>query len=99
MKYFKVFGSKCYILKDFRNGKLDTKSEEGIFLGYSTRSKAYKCLNTNTNKVMESANVNFDEYTEVYEAEPMEELEEYRSFIYFYEGIPIEEDVENQATK
>ena len=61
---------------DFRNGKLDEKSEEGIFLGYSTRSKAYKCLNTNTYKVVESANVKFDEYTKVYEAEPMKELEE-----------------------
>ena len=48
VKYFKVFGRKCQILKDVRNGKLDAKSEEGIFLGYSTRSKAYKCLNTNT---------------------------------------------------
>ena len=61
-KYFNVFGSECYILKDFRNGKLDAKSEEGIFLGYSTRSKYYKCLNINTNKVVESVNVNFDEY-------------------------------------
>ena len=23
VKYLKVFGSKCYILKDFKNGKLD----------------------------------------------------------------------------
>ena len=76
VKYFKVFGSKCYIIKDFKNGKLDAKSEIGIFLGYSTRSKAYKCLNTNTNKVVESANVKFDEYIEIYEAEPMNELEE-----------------------
>ena len=98
VKYFMVFGSKCYIHKDFRNGKLDAKSEEGIFLGYSTRSKAYKCLNTNTNKVVESANVKFDEYTEVYEAEPMKELEEYKSFVYFYEGMPTEEDATNQAT-
>ena len=47
-KNFKVFGSKRYILKDTRNGKFDAKSDEGIFLGYSTRSKAYKYLNTNT---------------------------------------------------
>ena len=40
VKYFKLFGRKCYILKDFRNSKHDAKSEEGIFLGYSTRSKA-----------------------------------------------------------
>ena len=76
VKYFKVFGSKCYILKDFRNGELDAKSEEGIFLGYSTRIKAYKCLNTNTKKLMESAIVKFDEYTKVNEIEPMKELEE-----------------------
>ena len=78
VKYFKVFGSKCYILKDARNGKFDAKSEEGIFLGYSTISKAYKCLNTNTNKVVESANVNFDEYTKVYEVESMKKLKEYK---------------------
>ena len=41
------------------------QSDEGIFLRYSTRSKAYKCLNANTNKVVESANVNFDEHDEV----------------------------------
>ena len=56
VKYFKVYGRKCYILKDVRNGKLDAKSGEGIFLCYSTRSKAYKCLNTNTNKAVQSAN-------------------------------------------
>ena len=68
--------SKCYIIKDVRNGKFDAKSEEGIFLGYSTRSKDYKCLNTNTNKIVERENVNFDEYTQIYEAEAMIELEE-----------------------
>ena len=43
VKYFKVFGRKCYILKDAINGKLDAKSDEGIFLGYSTKRKAFKC--------------------------------------------------------
>ncbi len=65
VKYFKIFGSKCYILKDDRKYKLDAKGEEGILLGYSTRSKAYKCLNTNTNKIVESVNVKVDEYFEV----------------------------------
>ena len=97
VKYFKVFGSKCYILKDVRNGKLDAKCEEGIFLGYSTINKAYKCLNTNTNFFFESTNVNFDEYIEVDEAKPMKELEEYKSFLYFYEGMPANEDIVNQV--
>ena len=34
--------------------KLDANSDEGILLGYSTKRKAYKCLNSNTNKVVES---------------------------------------------
>ena len=77
---------KYYIHKDNRNGNVDAKSEEGIFLGYSTRSKAYNCLNTNTDKVLESANVNFDEYKKLYELEHMKEPKEYKSFVYSYES-------------
>ena len=40
IKYSKVFWRKCYIFKYVRNGNFDAKSDEGIFLGYSTRSKA-----------------------------------------------------------
>ena len=65
VKHFKIFGCKFYILKESINGKFDAKSEEGIFLGYSTRSKAYKCLNINTNKVVESENVKFDDLAKV----------------------------------
>ena len=97
MKYFKIFGRKCYVLKDDRNGKFDAKSDEGIFLDYTIRSKAYNCLNTNTNKVVESETMKFDEYIEVYESKPIKELEEYKSFVYFYEGISIEEDATNQV--
>ena len=46
-------------------GKFDGKGEEGILLGYSTRIKAYKCLNTNTKKIMESVNVKVDEYSKL----------------------------------
>ena len=60
-----MFGCKFYILKESRNGKFDAKNDEGIFLGYSTRSKAYKCLNASTNKIVESANVKFDEHAKV----------------------------------
>ena len=54
---------------------------------YSTRSKAYKCLNTNSNKIMESANVKIDEYVKVHEDEPKEEPENYKNFMYYYEGM------------
>lgn len=64
VEYFKVFGRKFYILKCNRNGNLDAKSDEDIFLGYSTKRKTYKFLNYNTNKVFESENVKVDEYEE-----------------------------------
>ena len=50
-------------MKDDRKGKSDAKGEQGILLGYSTRSKDYKCLNTNTNKIVESFNVKVDKYS------------------------------------
>ena len=62
VKYFRVFRSKCYILNDLENlGKFDAKSDEGIFLGYSTSSWAYKVYNKRTKIVMESINVKIDD--------------------------------------
>ncbi|GKB29181.1 synaptobrevin, longin-like domain protein [Tanacetum coccineum] len=62
LDYFRVFGSKCFILntKDYLM-KFDLKSYEGFFLGYSQNSKAYIILNKHTRKVEESLNVTFDE--------------------------------------
>ena len=62
--YLKVFGSKCYILKESRKGKFDVKGDEDIFLGYSYGIKAYKCLNLSTHKIIESAHVRIDEFAE-----------------------------------
>jgi hypothetical protein len=44
IKHFKVFGRKCYIKNNDENlGKYDDRAIEGIFLGYATNSKGYKC--------------------------------------------------------
>ena len=91
-----MFGCKCYIIKESRNGKFDAKRDEGIFLGYYTRSKAYKHFNANTKKVVESANVNFDEHAKVHDNESIKKLEECKSFVYFYKGMP---DAENASNK
>ena len=62
MKYFRIFGSTCFILKDRENvGKFDSRSDEGIFLGYSSTSKAYQVYNKRTMKVMETVNVVINE--------------------------------------
>ena len=44
--YLHVFGSTCYILKKRDNlSKFDPKADEGIFVGYSLISKAFKVYN------------------------------------------------------
>lgn len=43
VKYFRVFKSKCYILRKRENThKFKSKSNKGIFLGYSYKSRAYR---------------------------------------------------------
>ena len=39
IKYLKIFGIKCYIKIDDDIGKFDTRSDEGIFFGYSLKNK------------------------------------------------------------
>nr|GEV87897.1 copia protein [Tanacetum cinerariifolium] len=62
LDYFKVFGSKCFILntKDYLT-KFDPQSYKGVLLGYSQNSKAYIILNKHTKKIEESLNVTFEE--------------------------------------
>ena len=53
VKYFKVFGSKCYIKKlDEKLGKFNARSDEGIFLGYASAKKAYISYNIRLHKIV-----------------------------------------------
>ena len=62
LKYFKVFGSKCYIkMNEDDLGKFDSSIDEGIFLGYSSTKKAYICFNNRLHKIVESADVRVDD--------------------------------------
>jgi hypothetical protein len=62
VKYFKSFGSKCYINRDDEVlGKFDSRYDECIFLGYSSRIKSYICYNISLCKIIESENVKVDE--------------------------------------
>ena len=83
VSYLQVFGSKCYILKESRKGKFDVKGDEGIFLRYSCRSRAYKCLNLSIYKIIESVHVRIDEFVEKSNEERNKEPEDYRRFIYY----------------
>ena len=63
VKYFHVFGSKCFMMKDTTKitGKFDSKAHEGIFMGYSTERTSYRVFVIEHNTIEESVNVTFDE--------------------------------------
>jgi len=62
ISYFHQFGCTCYILNNkVYLKKFDAKTQKGIFLGYSERSKAYRLYNSETLYVEESMHVKFDD--------------------------------------
>jgi hypothetical protein len=62
VKHFIVFGSKCYIKREYdRDRKVDSRVDKGILVGYSRKIKAYKCYNLRLNNILESINVKNDE--------------------------------------
>jgi hypothetical protein len=62
VSYFRVFGSKCYILvKKGRHSKFTPKAVEGFLLGYDSNTKAYRVFNKSSSLVEVSSNVVFDE--------------------------------------
>ena len=61
VKYFKVFGSNCYIKTNKDDPvKFDSRNDKGIFLGYSSTKKSYRCYNKRLHKFLESADVKVD---------------------------------------
>jgi hypothetical protein len=66
VSYFRVFGSKCYILvKKGRHSKFAPKAVEGFLLGYDLNTNVYRVFNKSSGLVEVSSDVVFDE-TNVY---------------------------------
>ena len=61
VSYFRVFGCHCFVLKKGNLDKFESRSSDGVFLGYGTHTRAYRVLNLDTNRVMETSDVTFDE--------------------------------------
>nr|GEU69983.1 hypothetical protein [Tanacetum cinerariifolium] len=58
--------SRCYILNDYVDfGKLKTKKDIGVFVGYSKESASFINYNKHNRKIHENVNVNFDEISEM----------------------------------
>jgi hypothetical protein len=58
---FRAFGFQCFILKKGRLDTFESKSSYGIFLGYASHARAFRVLNIDTNLVVETCKVTFDE--------------------------------------
>ncbi|KAI3700034.1 hypothetical protein L2E82_44648 [Cichorium intybus] len=63
VKFLHIFGCRYFVLnmKDHLK-KFNDKSDEGIFLGYSQNSKAFRVMNKRTHKIEETFNLSFDDY-------------------------------------
>jgi transposase InsO family protein len=62
VSYFRVFGSKCFILvKRGRKSKFAPKAIEGFLLGYDSNTRAYRVFNKSTRLVEVSCDIVFDE--------------------------------------
>jgi hypothetical protein len=62
VSYFRVFGSKCYILvKRGRHSKFAPKAIEGFLLGYDSNTKAYRVFSKSSGLVEVTSYVVFDE--------------------------------------
>jgi hypothetical protein len=60
--YFRIFGSKCFILnKKIKSSKFAPKVDEGFLLGYGTNEHAYHVFNKITDCVEVTIDVTFDE--------------------------------------
>jgi len=68
ISHLRVFGYKCFILNNDKDnlGKFHSEADEGIFLGYSSHSHAYRAYNKRTMLIEETVHITFDETNQSY---------------------------------
>jgi hypothetical protein len=80
VSHLRPFGCKFFILKHGNLDKFECSSSNGIFLGYTPYSRSYRVLNLETNTVVESCDVTFNETApcprDVFECVGDKEMEE-----------------------
>jgi hypothetical protein len=55
------FGCKCFVLKCGNLDKFESGSSDGILLGYTPHDRSYRVFNLETNTIVKSCDVIFDE--------------------------------------
>jgi hypothetical protein len=80
VSHFRPFRCKCFILKHGNLDKFESHSFDGILLGYTPHDRSYRVYNVETNTVVESCDVTFDETApcprDVFECAGDKEMEE-----------------------
>jgi hypothetical protein len=80
ISHLRPFGYKCFVLKHGNLDKFESHSFDGILLGYTPHGRSYRVYNFETNTVIESCDVTFDETApcphDVFECVGDKEMEE-----------------------
>jgi hypothetical protein len=63
VSHLRPFGYKCFVLKCGNLDKFESRSFGGILLGYICHDRSYRVYNLETNTIVESCDVTFDETT------------------------------------
>jgi hypothetical protein len=61
VSHFRPFGCKCFVLKRVNLDKFESHFFNGILLGYTPHDRSYRVYNFETNTIVESCDVTFDE--------------------------------------
>jgi hypothetical protein len=88
VSHFRPFGCTCFVLKHGNLFKFESCSFDGILLGYTPHGRSYRVYNFETNTIVESSDVTFDETAPclrgVFECAGDKEMEE---IIFVDEGL------------
>jgi hypothetical protein len=80
VSHLRPFGCKCFVLKHCNIYKFESRSSDGILLGYTPHGRSYRVFNLETNTFVESCDVTFHETTsyprDVFECVGDKEMEE-----------------------
>jgi hypothetical protein len=80
VSHLRPFGYMCFFLKHGNLDKFESRSSDDISLGYTPHGRSYRVFNLETNTVVESCDVTFDETTpcprDVFECAGDKEMEE-----------------------
>jgi hypothetical protein len=80
VSHLRPFGCKCFFLKCGNLNKFESRSSDDILLGYTPHDRSYRVFNLETDTVVESYDVTFDETApcpcDVFECAGDKEMEE-----------------------